>query len=179
MGYDSQNGDDVILTILKKYEQLLKHIIESSVHNPVDVDDVYQETVLAILEDFRKRGLVEHPKAWMAKIAKNKCIDFHRRNKRDRNRDVDLAPFINYTAFGGGVSVDDDQHQVVVVKEIQDVIAEMKSIYKDAGKLYIQGYTTCEIAEFLGIPEGTVKSRIRKFRQLIEAYLELDVPVLT
>lgn len=172
---DSQHSDDVVVILIKKYKLLLKHIIESSVHNPVDVDDVYQETVLAILEGFRKRGLVEHPKAWMAQIAKNKCIDFNRRYQRDTNRDVDLAPFINHAAFGGGVSITDDQHQTVVVKEIHNVIAEMKSIYKDVGKLHIQGYTAYEISQFLGIAEGTVKSRVRKFRQLIREYLEMEV----
>ena len=175
MRYDSQNGDDVILELIKKYELLLKHIIELYLYNPVDVDDVYQETVLAILENFRKKGLVEYPKTWMTKITKNKCIDFNRQYQRDTNRDVDLAPFIQYTAFGGGVSIADDQHQTVVVKEIHNVIAEMKSIYKDVGKLHIQGYTACEISESLGIPEGTVKSRIRKFRQLIQVYLEMDM----
>ena len=174
MRYDSQNDDEIILELIKKYELLLKHIIELYVHNPTDVDDVYQETVLAILENFRKKGLVEYPKTWMTKITKNKCIDFNRQYQRDTNRGVDLAPFIQYTAFGGGVSIADDQHQTVVVKEIHNVIAEMKSIYKDVGKLHIQGYTACEIAEFLGIPEGTVKSRIRKFRQLIQVYLEMD-----
>lgn len=117
---------------------------------------------------------MKHPKAWMAKIAKSKCITFHRRDKRDANRDVDLAPFINLTAFGGGVSIADEQHQVVVVQEIRNVIAEMKPIYRDVGELHIHGYTVSEISELLEIPEGTVKSRLRKFRQLIQEYLEMD-----
>ena len=151
------------------------NIIESSIHNPVDVDDVYQETLLAILEYFRKGKEVKHPTAWIIKITKNKCADFHRRDIRDKNKDVDLAPFISHAAFGGGVSIADDQYQMVSVKEIHNVIGEMKSIYKDVGKLHIQGYTACEISEFLGIAEGTVKSRVRKFRQLIRDYLEIDV----
>ena len=122
MRADSQNGDDVILELIKKYEILLKHLIELYVHNPVDVDDVYQETVLSVLERFRKGESVKYPKAWMAKIAKNKCVDFHRRDERDRNGDIDLALFINPAAFGGGVSIADEQHQLVVVKEIHDVI---------------------------------------------------------
>ena len=73
------------------------------------------------------------------------------------------------------MSVADDQHQVVVVKEIRNVIAEMKSIYRNVGELHIRGYTPREISEFLRIPEGTVKSRIRKFRQMIQEYLEMDV----
>ncbi len=115
------------------------------------------------------------PKAWMVRIAKNRCVDFHRQQRRDSVRDSDLAAFISSGAFGGGVSIADEQHQAVVVKEIHNVIAKMRSIYSDVGKLYIKGYTTRKISELLKIPEGTVKSRLRKFRQLIREYLEEDI----
>lgn len=166
--------EDDILTLIIVHEPLLRHIISLAINNPTDRDDVYQETVVAILEGFRKGTPVEHPKAWMARIAKNKCIDFQRRDKRDTNRDIDFASIINHAAFGGGVSVADDQHQAVIVKEIRNVISRMKPIYKDVGELHIQGHTLREISQHLEIPEGTVQSRVRKFRQLIQEYLQMD-----
>ena len=174
MSDESRRVDDEVLTLIIYHEPLLRHIIGLSVDDPVDREDIYQETVVAILEYFRKGKSVEHPKAWMAGIAKNKCADFHRRDKRDTNRDIDLSSIINHAAFGGGVSITDDQHQAVVVKEIRSVISEMKPIYRDVGELRIQGYTLCEISEQLEIPEGTVQSRLRKFRQLINEYLQMD-----
>ena len=167
MSDENRDIDDEILTLIIAHEPLLRYIIGLNVDDPYDRDDVYQETVVAILDNFRKGKSVEHPKAWMVRIAKNKCIDFQRRHKRDANRDIDLASIISHNAFGGGVSVADDQQQEVVVKEIWNVISRMKSIYRNVGKLHIQGHTTCEISKQLKIPEGTVKSRIRKFRQLI------------
>ena len=113
-----EKKDEELIVLIDEHKQSLIRIIASNVHNPVDVDDVYQETVLAILEHFRKGRPVEHPKAWMEKIATNQCIAFHRRQQRDR--DSDLALFINPAAFGGGVSIDDEQHQTVVVQEILD-----------------------------------------------------------
>lgn len=174
MSDESRRVDDEILTLIIVHEPLLRHIIGLSVDNPTDRDDVYQETVIAILEHLRKGKSVEHPKAWMAGIAKNKCADFHRRDERDTNRDIDLSSIINHAAFGGGVSIVDDQHQAVVVKEIRSVISQMKPIYRDVGELRIQGHTLREISEKLEIPEGTVQSSFRKFQQLIREYLELD-----
>lgn len=174
MSDESRRVDDEILTLIIMHEPLLRHIIELRVDTPVDREDVYQETVVAILEYFRKGKSVEHPKAWMARIAKNKCVDFHRGDQRNTNRDIDLASIINRAAFGGGVSIADDQHQVVVVKEIRGLISQMKPIYRDVGELYIQGHTLREISEHLKIPEGTAQSRLRKFRQIIQAYLEMD-----
>lgn len=174
MSERNRGVDDEILTLIIVHEPLLRHIIGLDVDAPADREDIYQETVVAILEHFRKGKSVEHPKAWMARIAKNKCADFRRRNKRDTNRDIDFTSIINHAAFGGGVSIADDQHQAVVVNEIRNVISEMKPIYRDVGELRIQGHTLREISEKLEIPEGTVQSRIRKFQQLIQKYLELD-----
>ena len=163
-----------MIALIDEHEPLLRGVIQSDIHNAFDADDVFQETVLAILEHFRAGEPVGYPKAWMVRIAKNRCIDFHRQQRRDRIRDSDLAAFINPATFG--ISIADEQHQAVVVKEIHNVIAEMKSIYSDVGKLYIKGNTTRKISELLKIPEGTAKSRLRKFRQLIREYLEADAP---
>ena len=173
---DKDSGNQALMALINEHEPLLRGIIQSDIHNAFDANDVFQETVLSILEQFRAGKPVENPKAWMVRIAKNRCVDFHRQQQRDRIRDSDLAVFISSAAFGGGVSIADEQHQEVVVKEIHNVIAEMKSIYSDVGKLYIKGNTTRKISELLKIPEGTVKSRLRKFRQLIREYLETDVP---
>ncbi|MYC78505.1 sigma-70 family RNA polymerase sigma factor [Candidatus Poribacteria bacterium] len=124
MSDESRSVDDEVSTLLMVHEPLLRHIISLNVDNPTDRDDVYQETVVAILEHFRKGKSVEHPKAWMVRIAKNKCADFHRRDKRDTNRDIDFGSIINHAAFGGGVSIADDQHQAVIVQEIHTVISE-------------------------------------------------------
>lgn len=172
---NKDSSDETLMALIDKHELLLRGIIRTDIHNSVDAEDVFQETVLAILEHFRAGKPVENPKAWMVQIAKNRCVDFHRQQQRDRIRDSDLAVFISSAAFGGGVSITDEQHQAVVVKEIHYVIAKMKPIYSDVGKLHIKGHTNLEISELLEIPEGTAKSRLRKFRQFIREYLEKDI----
>ena len=173
---DKDSGDQALMALIDEHEPLLRGVIQSDIHNLFDANDAFQETVLSILEHFRAGKPVENPKAWMVGIAKNRCVDFHRRQQRDRIRDSDLAAFISSAAFGGGVSIADEQHQAVVVKEIRNQIAKMKPIYRDVGELYIKGDTIREISESLEIPEGTAKSRLRMFRQLIREYLETDAP---
>ena len=174
---DKDSGNQALIALIDEHEPLLRGIIQSDVHNSFDANDVFQETVLSILEHFRAGKSVENPRAWMVGIAKNRCVDFHRQQQRDRIRDSDLAAFISSAAFGGGVSIADEQHQAVVVKEIHNQIAKMKSIYSDVGELHIKGDTIREISELLEIPEGTARSRLRKFRQLIREYLETDAPL--
>ena len=171
---NKDSSHEELIALIDEHEPLLRSIIQSDIHNLFDANDVFQETVLAILEHFSAGKPVGQPKAWMVKIAKNRCVDFHRQQRRDSVRDSELAAFISSGAFGGGISIADEQYQAAVVKEIYNVIANMKPIYNDVGKLYIKGYNTRKISELLEIPEGTVKSRLRKFRQLIHEYLEED-----
>ena len=77
MSDESRSVDDEVLTLIIFHEPLLRHIIGLSVDDPVDKEDVYQETVVVILEYLRKGKSVEHPKAWMAGIAKDKCADLN------------------------------------------------------------------------------------------------------
>lgn len=163
---------DEAATLLKAHEKLLRKTIGTDIQNPDDAEDVFQETSLKILEHFHEGKPVKHPKAWIVRIAKNECVNFQRQMQRDANRDTDLASLISRAAFGGGVSIADEQHQAVVVQEILDVIAEMGSIYVDVAKLWIEEYTAPEISEILGIAEGTVRSRLRKIRERVQAYLD-------
>ena len=63
-------------------------------------------------KDELKGKPVKHPKAWMVRIAKNECVNFHRQMKIDANKDTDLAAFISCAAFGGSVSIADDQQSI-------------------------------------------------------------------
>ena len=54
---ENRSQDNEILALIEAHEPLLRHIIQSRVHNPVDVDDRFQETVLAIIEHFHAKAL--------------------------------------------------------------------------------------------------------------------------
>ena len=158
--------------LIKAHEGLLRQTIRTYIQNPDDAKDVFQETILKILEYSNDGKPVKDPKAWMVRIAKNESVNFLRRMQRDAN----LADFICSGASGSGVSVFDEQHQAVVTQEIWNVIVEMGTIYAEVAKFRVEEYTAPETAEQLGIAEGTVKSRLRKIRKRIREYLDDEIP---
>ena len=50
---DKDSGNQALIALIDEHEPLLRGIIQSDVHNSFDANDVFQETVLAILEHFR------------------------------------------------------------------------------------------------------------------------------
>jgi len=167
-----QKGDlEALAWFLEKYEPLLRHTIRQKIDNPSDIDDIYQETVVGILEQFHKAARVGHPKAWMVRIAKSKCVDDYRKKARD----TELKAFAAWVGLGDRRSYSDIQHQESVVSEVLAVVSQMGSIYRDVLDLRLQAYTAPEIAARLSIPEGTVKSRLNVIRKKLRVYFNPDI----
>ena len=67
---------DALEWFLGKYKPLLLKTIRQKVDNPWDVEDIYQDTLVGILERFQRGSAITAPKAWMVRIANNKCVDY-------------------------------------------------------------------------------------------------------
>lgn len=135
-------------------------------------DDVLQEVMLAI---WHKAQSYNPNKAaistWIFTIARYKYIDRLRRESRHQtdSDDLDLKP------SDAPIADDDvlqDQRQNAVQAAIASLPADQQSVIFLS---FIKGLAHSEIAEQLGLPLGTVKSRIRRaFARLREELGEIE-----
>ena len=169
-----EGDDDALVELLAKYEDLVRKVIRQEIHeapDPVDLgDDLYQDTVAKVIEHVRAGKPIAYPKAWMVQIARNLCVDYWRRQRRQRDFEV----FAAWLGHGGRATVDDLQLQEVLKKEVLEFLASQPEIYRDVMELRIAGHTAPEIAKALGLAEGTVKSRLNTFRRRLEEYYLSD-----
>lgn len=89
----------------------------------------------------------------------NTSIDHFRRIKRylDRFSEIDGEEYIN--------DLDEDVLDKISAEEILTLVRELPPAYQMVFSLYaVEGYTHREIAEKLGISEGTSKSNYSKAR---------------
>lgn len=96
---------------------------------------------------------------WVRRIMVNTSIDHFRRIKRylDRFSEIDGEEYVN--------DFDEDVLDKISAEEILTLVSQLPPAYQMVFSLYaVEGYTHREIAEKLGISEGTSKSNYSKAR---------------
>lgn len=129
------------------------------------VEDVLQETFIAVWRGahlYRPRGSAG---GWLWAIARRQAAAWLRRNGR-------LAVSLDEVASR---CTDDVTSTAIDRVEIEAALAQLGPEGSDRRLLVdlvlIAGYPIKEVSEFLGIPEGTVKSRINRLRRRLQQAL--------
>ncbi len=132
-------------------------------------EDVLQEAYLRIWDhaaDYRpERGAAS---AWMGRIARNRALDWYRKQSRDPVR-AGPEPGPDETRWSelARDQVDSEGQQ------LKDCLAELEAPQRDCILLaFVEGYTHQELALRLERPLGTVKSLIRRGLARLKACIE-------
>ncbi|MBX3315653.1 MAG: sigma-70 family RNA polymerase sigma factor [Phycisphaeraceae bacterium] len=131
--------------------------------------DAVQAAWMAAARDIgRLRDPARFP-AWILRLVSNKCADAARRDRRarraERGRARDLGErIVNRTASASDL----DERS-----EVREAIATLGPAQREIlGLHYGAGLGIAEIASCLGVPAGTVKSRLHAARAELRAILE-------
>ncbi len=122
-------------------------------------EDVVQET---LLRAWRHPHVTADPdrsaRAWLFTVARNLIID-ERRSARFRNEAFEPVPddFGNTRDRASSDEVDTALNRILLSTALGQLSEEHRAVVRRA---YYQGWTTAQISADLGIPEGTVKSRL-------------------
>jgi RNA polymerase sigma-70 factor (ECF subfamily) len=130
-----------------------------------EAEDLTQDIFLKIFKALKTFDRRANFQTWLISISRNLCIDHYRSVRKEREtmaRDVDasvLAPVSRERGPYGELEQVDLKHLIRVA------LAELPPTLRQAVVLRdLQEFTYQEIADQLGLPEGTVKSRINRGR---------------
>ena len=140
------------------YSSSLYGVIFRIVQHEEIAEDLLQETFVKIWNSF---SLYDPSKGrlftWMVNVARNLSIDKIRsKDFRNSSKNQDLENTVNFIDEQVSTTINPD---VVGVRELVDQLKPDQKSVLDL--VYFRGYTHVEAAEELGIPLGTVKTRMR------------------
>ena len=135
-----------------------------------DAEDLYQDTALRIMTNADKYNPGTNFKAWAVTIMRNIFINNYRKKVR-RNLIIDQTPN-NYYINSGSETVRNDGETAVTFNELQELVDRLPDDFRIPFLMAYQGYKYDEIAEQLGSPLGTIKSRIFFARKKLQKMYE-------
>ena len=135
-----------------------------------EANDLLQETSLKALDNEEKFTPDTNFKGWMYTIMRNIFINNYRKTVRDQTfvDQTDNLYHLNLprdNAFESTESAYD-------LKEMHRIVNSLPREYKVPFSMHVSGFKYREIAEKLGLPLGTVKSRIFFTRQKLQQELK-------
>lgn len=127
-------------------------------NNRDDAYDLLQDTTLKALDNEEKYTDNTNFKGWVFTIMRNLFINNYRRGVRAATvvDTTDNLYHLNLSQDSGIESPEDSYG----ANEITAAINEFPSDYRIPFSMHVSGYKYSEIAEHMGLPLGTVKSRI-------------------
>lgn len=137
--------------------------------NRDDAEDLCQDTALKALDNEDKYVDGTNFKAWIFTVMRNVFINNYRRASRasvvvDTSEDLYQ---INIPVEGADSNPDDS----FSIHEISDAINTFSDEYRIPIRLHLAGYRYAEISKKIGVPVGTIKSRIFYARRRLASLL--------
>jgi RNA polymerase sigma-70 factor (ECF subfamily) len=132
--------------------------------------DLIQETMYRALANQEKYNVGTNIKAWLYTIMRNIFINNYRRKAKQATI-LDSTPnefLINQSQ----TAVANEAITGLNLKEVQKAIYGLPEIFRNPFLLYFDGYKYHEIADMLGEPLGTIKSRIHFARKLLKTQIQ-------
>lgn len=144
--------------LVETYTPLIMRIGYTYLHSKEDAEDLCQETLVKLVRRGESFADAEHEKAWVARVAINRCKDVLK--SASRNRTVALDEACDRPALperDGG---------------ILEAVAALPETYREPIFLYYcEGYKIAEIARLIGKSESAVAKNLSRGREMLRATL--------
>ncbi|MCL2675606.1 MAG: RNA polymerase sigma factor [Firmicutes bacterium] len=151
-------GHDVFVSAVEKYSSAVLRIAFHHTQNNADAEEITQEVFLALINAPAPPS-EQYLKAWLIRVAINKCRDLLRTAAKRRN--------VSFEAAANKYSLNQNDEYVM------ECVNRLKPIERDIVYLfYFEGYSAKEAAGLLGKKEDAIFRRLSRIRIKLKDLLE-------
>lgn len=161
--------------MVRDHAQTVYRVAYSLLRDHHDAEDAAQETFIRVMKMHQKSKLseVREAKTWLVKIAWRVALDRAKAKKSalvssiDDDRNVSLM--LRDESVPADAVVQSAQMSAVMARLIAGLPDELRHTLELSS---VQELSSVEIAEVLGIPEGTVRTRLMRARAVLKEKLQ-------
>lgn len=170
-----KEGDrEAFMTVTSLYQKKVFLLAFSFFHNREDAMDIVQETFLRLYQKINLFQKGRNFQSWLLQIAKNICIDYHRKNyaKKGEWRKEKTIDEMNLP--------DQSERKSLDTIDLKDIFSQcLKKLTERQRMIFVlkhyNQFKYREISQILDVSLGTVKSlhfkAVQNLRTLISPYL--------
>ena len=152
-------------TIVRLYWRKVFNIAYKFVGRHDEAEDLTQDVFLKLFKSIKTFDRRANFSTWLISVSRNLCIDHYRSVRREHDavtHDIDVVTLAQPSTIDSPHTMLERRDRVALLRAALDKLApslRMAVMLRDIQELSYQ-----EIAGRLGVPEGTVKSRINRGR---------------
>lgn len=165
----AREGDqDAFRQLVERYQGAVYNLAYRMLGDPGDAEDAAQEIFVRIYRQLGRYDPARKFSTWTLAIATNYCIDQLRRRR------MQLVPLENIIPWARARDAGPEGEAITQESrdEVQRLIKQLPEKYRAPLILrYFDEMSCAEIADVLGMPEGTVKTQIHRARKALEKLL--------
>ncbi len=151
---------------------VLLRVARATASNHADAEDLVQETLLRAYRGLHRFD-GQHPRAWLLTILRNTNVNLHRRRRPLIVEDDELLR-ASRPAFGSAStpSAEDSVVDLELDSGLEAAIASLDPRFRSALLLVdVHDLSYAEAAAVMGVPVGTVMSRLSRARDRVRRHL--------
>ncbi len=160
-------GDDAAWeALLRAYSRKLYNLCYRFTGRAAEAEDLSQEVFIKVFQTLKTYDAAQGTfSTWIHRVTRNHLVDHYRRTRRERAMSLDEEPEVleqrPSPGAGPGARVESRERRELLQSGLNQLSPDLREavILRDLHDLDYQ-----EIALVLGVPEGTVKSRINRGR---------------
>ena len=167
------DGDEAAYArLVERYQKMVASVAWRYGTPRQEIEDLVSEVFIkayGALDRYRP----EHPfSTWLYRLAANHVVDHGRKARKERYR-VEMPEQLADDAAGAGENVEAAER----AKLVRHALGQLQPHYRDVLFLvYVEGLKVDETAATLGVPEGTVKTRLMRGREALRKVLVRENP---
>jgi len=139
-----------------------------------EAEDLFQELLIKAFGKLDDLVKIEEPGSWLSRVMYNLFIDEQRRFARRRMHTVEegFLPGSSIEGFAGTEDPERDQRRLEKLQQLDAALSQLSDEHRLIVLLHdTEGYKLDEIHTLIGIPVGTVKSRLHRARARLREIL--------